>query len=73
LSASRVLPESARGALEVVFLQNIDTHVNMPRDMPKDAELQAQIDASLSLAHRRILQTVKENMRLLESRIHMGP
>lgn len=45
----------------------------MPRDMPKDAELQAQIDASLSLAHRRILQTVKENMRLLESRIHMGP
>jgi len=45
---------------------HIDTRLQSPVDMPTDEELQAQIDASLSLAYRRILQTVKANKWLLE-------
>ena len=47
---------------------HIDTRVTSPLDMPTDEELQAQIDATFSLAYRRILQTVKENKWLLEPR-----
>lgn len=47
---------------------HIDSRLATPLDMPGDEELQAQIDASLSLAYRRILQTVKENKWLLEPR-----
>ena len=47
---------------------HIDTRVQSPLDMPSDEELQAHGDASLSLAYRRILQTVKENKWLLEPR-----
>jgi hypothetical protein len=47
---------------------HIDARVASPLDMPTDDELEAQIDASLSLAYRRILQTVKENRWLLEPR-----
>jgi hypothetical protein len=47
---------------------HIDSRVESPLDMPTDEELQGQIDASLSLAFRRILQTIKENRWLLEPR-----
>jgi hypothetical protein len=47
---------------------HIDTRVTTPLDMPTDEELEAQMAASLSLAYRRILQTVKENKWLLEPR-----
>ncbi len=47
---------------------HIDTKLDSPFDAPTDEELQAQIDASLSLAYRRILQTVKDNKWLLEPR-----
>jgi hypothetical protein len=47
---------------------HIDTKVDSPAGMPTDEELQGQIDLSLSLAYRRILQTVKENRWLLEPR-----
>src|SRR5262249_50700073 len=52
---------------------HIDTRVDSPLRMPSDDELQAQIDASLSLAYRRILQTVKENKWLLEPRAGEQP
>ena len=45
---------------------HVDSHVESTFDVPGDDELQAHIDASLSLAYRRILQTVKENKWLLE-------
>jgi hypothetical protein len=45
---------------------HIDTRVTSPLNMPTDENLQAQIDATFSLAYRRILQTVKENKWLLE-------
>lgn len=47
---------------------HIDTRIESPLHMPNDDELQAHIDASLSLAYRRILQTVKQNKWLLEPR-----
>jgi hypothetical protein len=47
---------------------HIDSRVESPLDMPTDKELQGQIDASLSLAFRRILQTIKDNRWLLEPR-----
>jgi hypothetical protein len=47
---------------------HIESKVNSPLDMPMEEELQTHIDASLSLAYRRILQTVKENMFLLAPR-----
>jgi len=52
---------------------HIDTRVNSPLEMPTDEELQTHIDASLSLAYRRILQTVKENKWLLEPRAGERP
>jgi len=45
---------------------HIDTRISSPLEMPTEEELQGQIDASLSLAYRRILITVKENPWLLE-------
>jgi hypothetical protein len=47
---------------------HVDSKLASTFDMPSDEELQAHIDASLSLAYRRILQTVKENKWLLEPR-----
>ena len=47
---------------------HIDTKIQSPFDTPTDDELQQHIDASLSLAYRRILQTVKDNKWLLEPR-----
>ncbi len=47
---------------------HIDTRLDSPFAGPTAEELQAQIDASLSLAYRRILQTVKDNLWLLEPR-----
>ncbi len=47
---------------------HIDTRVATPLDMPTDEELEGQSAASLSLAYRRILQTVKESKWLLEPR-----
>jgi len=47
---------------------HIDTKIISLLDMPTEQELQSHADASLSLAYRRILQTVKENPWLLEPR-----
>ncbi len=47
---------------------HIDSKLSSPFDNPTDEELQQHIDASLSLAYRRILQTVKDNKWLLEPR-----
>jgi len=47
---------------------HIDTKVTSSLDMPTEEDLQAQADASLSLAYRRILLTVKENPWLLQPR-----
>jgi hypothetical protein len=47
---------------------HIDSHVTSPHDSPTEDQLDAHIAASLSLAYRRILQTVKANMWLLEPR-----
>ncbi|HEY4329918.1 MAG TPA: hypothetical protein VGN88_09290 [Phycisphaerae bacterium] len=47
---------------------HVDTKIQTPLDMPTDEELEGQMDASLSLAYRRILQTVKGNKWLLEPR-----
>ncbi len=52
---------------------HIDSRLETPLGMPSDDELQAHIDASLSLAYRRILQTVKENKWLLEPRAGEQP
>jgi len=52
---------------------HIDSRLDSPFGMPTDDELQAHIDASLSLAYRRILQTVKENKYLLEPRTGEQP
>jgi hypothetical protein len=51
---------------------HIDTRVASPLEMPTDEELEAQMAASLSLAYRRIVQTVKENKWLLEPRAGEG-
>jgi hypothetical protein len=47
---------------------HIDPRINSPLDAPTDDDLQLHIDATLSLAYRRILQTVKENRWLLDPR-----
>lgn len=47
---------------------HIDSRLASTFDMPGDDELQTHADASLSLAYRRILMTVKENKWLLEPR-----
>jgi hypothetical protein len=47
---------------------HIDSKVDSPLDQPTDEDLQAHADASLSLAYRRLLLTVKENKWLLEPR-----
>lgn len=47
---------------------HVDSKLTSPFDMPTDEDLQTHIDASLSLAYRRILQTVKDNKWLLEPR-----
>ncbi len=47
---------------------HIDTRIQSPLEMPDDEELETHINASLSLAYRRILITVKENRWLLEPR-----
>jgi hypothetical protein len=47
---------------------HIDSRLNSPLDAPSDEELQLHIDATLSLAYRRLLQTVKENKWLLDPR-----
>lgn len=52
---------------------HIDTKLSSPLDTPTDEELQQHIDASLSLAYRRILQTVKDNKWLLEPRDGESP
>ena len=52
---------------------HIDTRISSPLEMPTDEELDAQMEASLSLAYRRILQTVKENRWLLEPRAGEQP
>jgi hypothetical protein len=52
---------------------HIESRLNTPFDMPADEELQSHIDASLSLAYRRILITVKENKWLLEPRAGEQP
>jgi hypothetical protein len=44
---------------------HIDSRVSSPAELPTQGQLEAQIDASLSLAYRRILQTVKEHPELL--------
>jgi hypothetical protein len=48
---------------------HVETKVEAGSDLPGDEELQMQIDTSLSLAYRRILQTVKENKWLLEPKV----
>jgi hypothetical protein len=45
---------------------HIESKINSALDEPSDEDLQNQIDTSLSLAYRRILETVKENKWLLE-------
>ena len=45
---------------------HIETKVEGPADMPTEEELQAHADASLSLAYRRLVETVKGNLWLLE-------
>jgi hypothetical protein len=52
---------------------HVDSKLASTFDMPTDDELQQHIDASLSLAYRRILQTVKENKWLLEPRAGEHP
>ncbi len=47
---------------------HIDTRIDSSVQMPTDEELLAHADASLSLAYRRIILTVKENRWLLEPR-----
>jgi hypothetical protein len=47
---------------------HIDSKVASQMEMPTPEELQAQADASLSLAYRRLLLTVKENPWLLQPR-----
>jgi hypothetical protein len=47
---------------------HVETKVEWGAALPSDEELQGQIDASLSLAYRRILMTVKENKWLVEPR-----
>lgn len=47
---------------------HIDTRLESPADMPSDAELDAHAAASLSLAYRRLIETVKANKWLLEPR-----
>jgi hypothetical protein len=45
---------------------HIESRLNSPLDAPSDDELQMHIDSTLSLAYRRLLQTVKENKWLLD-------
>jgi len=52
---------------------HIDTRINSPFDMPTDDELQQHIDASLSLAYKRILEVVRANKHLLEPRPGESP
>ena len=52
---------------------HIDSRLGSTFDMPTDDELQHHIDTTLSLAYRRILQTVKENKWLLEPRAGEQP
>lgn len=47
---------------------HIDTRLESAADMPSDAELDAHAAASLSLAYRRLVETVKANKWLLEPR-----
>jgi hypothetical protein len=47
---------------------HIDTRIQSALDAPTSEELQAHADASLSLAYRRILLTVKDHPWLLERR-----
>ncbi len=47
---------------------HIDTKLASALELPTDEELSAHADASLSLAYRRILQTVRDNKWLLEPR-----
>lgn len=47
---------------------HIDTKVTSALDMPAEEELQAHADASLSLAYRRLVLTVKDNPWLLTPR-----
>jgi hypothetical protein len=52
---------------------HIETRISTPMDTPSDEDLQLHIDATFSLAYRRILQTVKENRWLLEPRAGENP
>ncbi len=45
---------------------HIDSRIDSPFEAPTDEQLDAQIETSLSLAYRRILQTVKVNKWLLD-------
>jgi hypothetical protein len=45
---------------------HIESRIRTPLETPTDDELQLHIDATFSLAYRRILQTVKENKWLLD-------
>jgi hypothetical protein len=47
---------------------HIDSKVTSSLDMPTEEELQTHADASLSLAYRRLVLTVKENLWLLAPR-----
>lgn len=47
---------------------HLDTRITSPFDMPTDDELQQHIDASLSLAYKRILEVVKQHPHLIEPR-----
>lgn len=52
---------------------HIDSKVHSPLDMPTPEELQAHADASLSLAYRRLVDTVKQNPWLLAPRKGESP
>ena len=52
---------------------HIDSKISSPFDLPSDEDLQSHADASLSLAYRRLLLTVKENKYLLEPRPNEQP
>jgi hypothetical protein len=47
---------------------HLDTRITSPFDMPSPEELQQHIDASLSLAYKRILEIVRQHPYLIEPR-----
>jgi hypothetical protein len=47
---------------------HVESKMEPGSDLPSEEELQMQMDTSLSLAYRRIVETVKENKWLMEPR-----